>query len=165
MKVGFLLDVYKFFKDDVKEGNYVSYVKLVDFMIYLKNRYYPYMSLNEIFRSIFPKEYSVYSLLSSKELLSLLELYKEEINKGDLQKIKIYEEILEELERREYSEKNKGNFELLLYKILIYLNRTAKVNYRDILEMDIKTLEEVLKDDEISRLTTNTTGLFDNAVF
>lgn len=149
MKAGVLVELHNFFLE--YNENQISYRKIVDFLLNLKNKYYNYLSLEEIYKKVFKTSSNPHKYLTDKELLELIKVLKEEINEGKMDRIKMYEELLEELENRETFEKNKHNFEIILFKILLYLNRVSNITFTDLLQLDIKTIEELLKDDELRR--------------
>ena len=159
MKIRLLLEMSEFYKN--WNG---SKREFIDFLIYIQQRYFPFYSLPKIYKMLFHKKQDTkldlkekLRLLSREELRVLARMIKDKMFEGkatqeDIEILKIIDELLRE-------ENASESFKKVIFKILMYLNKISNLTYNDLLEMDIETLEEVLKDGDIQQMAEYTAKL------
>ncbi|MGB9637679.1 MAG: hypothetical protein ACPL1F_00035 [bacterium] len=145
MKVGVYLDILRFQEDSF------SYTKLINFLEYLKNNYFSYKEIDEIFDEIWKTEkedikpeLKIFLALDIKVLRKLREEY---VLIGDWKKV----ELLDEAIKRKDIPSLK-DLERQYFYAYTFLSRVSNISYKEFLNLDIETLNILLEDKTLENL-------------
>ncbi len=146
MKIGFYLDVLRFQKEKF------SFTKLIDFLLYLKEKYFPYKDIEEIYSEIWDNRKEELSnelkLFLALDLEILYKLREEYVLLGNWDRVNVIDEAIKRKTLPDLK-----NLERNYFYAYTYLSRVSNITYNEFLELDYETLELLLKDKNIEELS------------
>lgn len=152
MKLGFYLEASKFLSKDY------TYLELIDFLIYLKNKYYPYKSVENIFSIIFsddekieddiPEEYRHFLYLD----IEILEGLREDYSRAGEWKLA---EIIAKIIERKRPTKLHNSIEKHVFLVHSYLSRISNITLDEVLQLEEDVIYQLLNDKNLQKYAQN----------
>lgn len=137
MKIGLITEINEFLQQNYNKK------KLFEFMKYIRNKYYPYLSITETTKMLVEQKEenkSKYHGISKEDLIKIREEYKKRYSQGETH-------LLEEIEEINKILTSNTDINNLLTKTLIFLNyNKIKLTTEDIKQLTIKELETLINE-------------------
>ncbi|MEM2121729.1 MAG: hypothetical protein QXU20_03690 [Candidatus Woesearchaeota archaeon] len=137
MKIGLITEINEFLQQNYNKK------KLFEFMKYIRNKYYPYLSITETTKMLVEQKEenkSKYHGISKEDLIKIREEYKKRYSQGETH-------LLEEIEEINKILTSNTDINNLLTKTLIFLNyNKIKLTIEDIKQLTIKELENLINE-------------------
>jgi hypothetical protein len=135
MKLGVIADIDEYFKNNPKPKP----KQFFRFMVYLRDKYYPYLTVAELTKKIFDKSQpGKYQKYTREELKKKRKELIERYNKGETHLINEIEEI----------DKLLFNFqcinEILLNLLILFSSYKLKVNVEDIKQLNVEDIDYII---------------------